>query len=92
LAAPFLILTYGNVLNLLLSGVNDRASGWGWEHNDSDRDMTLGHLANMASGYATPQAPGRARNSRQRPTNAHGRRPLRLRLLAPSVPAGVAIA
>ena len=43
-----------------LSGVDDRVGDWGWEFEGNDQDMTFGHLANMTSGYATPEAPGKA--------------------------------
>jgi CubicO group peptidase (beta-lactamase class C family) len=44
----------------LVSDVDAKVGDFGWELAEKDRDMTLRQLANMTSGYARPEPPGRA--------------------------------
>ena len=43
-----------------VKGVDQPVSDFGWELLPKDKTMTFFHLANMISGYARPEEPGRA--------------------------------
>ena len=43
-----------------LRDLNDRIGNYGWDLAEKDRSMTFAHLTSMTSGYARPEAPGRA--------------------------------
>jgi CubicO group peptidase (beta-lactamase class C family) len=43
-----------------LGGVDDRVADWGWNFIEKDRAMTFRHLADMTSGYACAEEPGKA--------------------------------
>ncbi|HEV8620721.1 MAG TPA: serine hydrolase, partial [Nitrospiraceae bacterium] len=43
-----------------LSSVDARIRDWGWELIEKDQPMTFRHVANMISGYARVEAPGKA--------------------------------
>lgn len=43
-----------------ISGVNAKIRKYGWPLLPKDRRMTFAHLANMISGYARPEKPGKA--------------------------------
>jgi len=43
-----------------LKSIDTPIAEFGWELSPKDRTMTLRHLANMTSGYARPEEPGKA--------------------------------
>jgi CubicO group peptidase (beta-lactamase class C family) len=56
----FSTLLFFAIQEKLLKSVDAPLAGYGWALREKDLTMTFRHLADMTSGYARPEAPGRA--------------------------------